>query len=81
MDDELHSVSDVIQVLGGPSAVARLTGRSNSAPTNWKADGKFPPATFIRLSAELERLGCHASPSLWGMDEPLAHDPKGARPE
>jgi predicted SpoU family rRNA methylase len=67
----LDSVDAVIEALGGPMAVVRLTGRSRQSVTNWRAAGNFPPTTFHVMTTALEAAGRRAAPRLWRMDEPV----------
>lgn len=69
---ELHSAGDVIDALGGSTAVARLTGREGSqAASNWRASNSFPANTFIVLTDALARQGYSAPQALWRMVEPV----------
>lgn len=70
MVQEIDTVAEAIKVLGGTTAVAKMTGRGLQAVSNWKNNGWFPSATFLILSAELERAGYRARPSLWRIEEP-----------
>jgi hypothetical protein len=64
------SARDVIEALGGTTAVAELTGnRFLSAVSNWSKAGAFPPNTYIVLSEALAAKGHEAPVSLWGMKE------------
>lgn len=65
--DELLTASDVIDALGGTSKVARLTGRSMQAVSNWRERGAFPAETFLLLGDALGKAGRTAPASLWGM--------------
>ncbi len=62
-------VADVIETLGGPTAVGKLVGRSPQSVVNWRAANRIPPDTFLILQAELRSLGKVAPPALWGMRE------------
>jgi hypothetical protein len=66
----LQTASEVIDACGGPKAVATLTNSSIQAVCNWRGTGRLAPRTFLVLSAELERRGVSANPSLWGMQQP-----------
>lgn len=68
--DELSTTVDVIEELGGTSAVASLTGRTYNAAFNWRSFSRFPSNTYIVMSRELQRRGKQAPASLWGMVEP-----------
>ena len=64
---ELSTTAEVIDALGGISAVARLTSRKYSAAFNWKNFVKFPADTYVVMQAALGAAGCAAPASLWGM--------------
>jgi hypothetical protein len=65
---ELHTATDVIQALGGSTAVSRLTGRRISAVSNWKSFQRFPANTFIIMKDALRERGLGAPDWLWGMN-------------
>lgn len=68
---ELTSAGDVIEALGGPTAVARLTDRQASqVVSNWKTANSFPPNTFLVLTTALRERGLRAPAALWRMVEP-----------
>jgi hypothetical protein len=67
---QLDTVDAVIEALGGPAAVARLTSRSRQQVTNWRAAGTFSPTTFLVMTTALDAIGLRAAPRLWRMDEP-----------
>ena len=64
--NQLAVAADVIDALGGVSAVAELTQTSYRAAHNWKARGQFPAKSYALMKRELERLGYAADDSLWG---------------
>lgn len=66
---ELARTVDVIEVLGGTDAVARLTGRKYSAAFNWRSFETFPPDTFVIMQRALRDAGHTAPDSLWRMVE------------
>lgn len=68
----LDTVDAVIEALGGPMAVVRLTGRSRQNVTNWRIAGNFSSTTFLVMTTALEAAGHRAAPRLWRMDEPVA---------
>jgi len=62
----LTDFEDVIAVLGGVVAVARLTGRSASAVCNWRNEGeRFPAAFFPLIQSALQEEKCLASKRLF----------------
>lgn len=65
---ELQTVAEVVETLGGNPAVAGLTGKKgDSAVSNWKKRGSFPPATYAILKSALEAHNATAPDSLWRM--------------
>jgi predicted SpoU family rRNA methylase len=66
MFEELKSVQEVVERLGGNMAVASITGsRHSSAVSNWKKLGKFPPKTYFGLKAALQERSLDAPDDLW----------------
>ena len=65
----LTTLSEVIDALGGPSAVAKLTGTKLPAVSNWQQFGRFPAKTYLVMSNALKLHGKVASSALWGMKE------------
>lgn len=67
---KLTSIELVIKELGGPEAVAELTGRASiSAVPNWKLRKSFPTNTYALMKAALAERGCTAPGTLWDMPE------------
>ena len=65
---ELKSAREVVNVLGGAAAVARLAKVNIRSASRWQAkDGRFPAKTYPLLMAELEQLGHSAPASLWSI--------------
>lgn len=64
---ELTSTKQVVDELGGLSAVAALTGSKYKTVWMWQSSGAFPAKTFLVLTAELRKRGKSAPASLWGM--------------
>jgi len=60
----LQSADEVIDVLGGPSEVARLTGVGASAVVNWRTRG-IAPDKFLLVREALKRIGLEASPEVF----------------
>jgi hypothetical protein len=69
MAKHLKSAREVVDALGGPTAISRMIeGIGTTAPWNWYERG-LPPETYVVLTAELLKRGLIASPSLWKMRE------------
>jgi hypothetical protein len=70
--DELHTVSAVVDALGGTGAVAVLTrSKWTSAVSNWRRDNAFPPKTYATIKAALKARGLDAPDALWKMESAL----------
>jgi hypothetical protein len=68
MPHELTSTASVMDVLGGTSKVAELTGRTYPAAYNWRSFETFPSDTYVALQAALRAKRKYSAPdSLWGM--------------
>lgn len=74
----LTNADQVIDALGGTSAVAALTGRGLSAVSNWRKSGRIATETFLIFDAALKAKSCKASPALWGLPETVAKPSKRA---
>lgn len=69
--DELHTTSEVMDALGGNTAVAELVGSNNKAVWNWRGFDTFPSNTYVAMTAALNARGKTAPASLWGMKLPV----------
>lgn len=69
--DQLSTTREVMDALGGTSAVAKLTGRTYSAAFNWLILKTFPANTYVALTDALAEKGKTAPASLWGMKQPV----------
>lgn len=65
--EHLATTSVIITALGGNGAVARLTGSTAKAVSNWKALGAFPWRTQLTITSALNERGYSAPPELWGI--------------
>lgn len=67
----INSADEVIDRLGGNSAVARMfePPLTPNAVGNWRDRG-LPPETFWTLTGALNSKNLYAPPSLWKMREP-----------
>lgn len=69
---ELSTTAEVMDVLGGTTAVAALTGRKYDAAWNWKTFKHFPPDTYLVMAGALMAKGYTAPTTLWRMVQPEA---------
>lgn len=67
---ELSTTAEVMEALGGISAVMQLTSSKYNAVHNWQSFPKFPSNTYVAMTNALREKGFHAPASLWGMKEP-----------
>jgi hypothetical protein len=67
---ELLTTSDVIDELGGNSAVSALTGSKPKAVSMWRTAGRFPWKTEMPIIEALRDRNKTAPRSLWGMKAP-----------
>jgi hypothetical protein len=54
-------------VESGNVAVARITGRTSTAVSNWRRFETFPSNTYVALTNALAEIGEDAPASLWAM--------------
>lgn len=63
----LHTTAEVIETLGGPACVSKLTGAAYKGCWGWQHEPTFPSRYYVVMTHELKLKGFRASPSLWGM--------------
>lgn len=68
--EDLATVDEVFDALGGIDAVADLTSSKPKAVLNWKYFKHFPSRTYLAMTAELKKRGKRAPATLWKMTEP-----------
>jgi len=64
---ELMTLDEVLEELGGTQGAAQLTGLHPNAVKNWRTYGHFPAKTYLVMIEELARRRKSAPRSLWGM--------------
>jgi hypothetical protein len=65
---KLSNASQVMEALGGPERVVKLTKSTRQAVWNWYGYFEaFPPDTYVVMMRELARRGATAPPHLWKM--------------
>ena len=62
----LQSTSEVIDALGGLTAVAALTGAAYKLVSGWRNARRFPSRYFLVMTWALKKKRLVAPPSLWG---------------
>lgn len=78
MTYDINSVHELVECLGGDTAVAREFGISQPAVANWKARGEIGSGWHLRLLAWAARIGKSVNPVVFGMNE-AEFAPLGAR--
>ena len=69
-DDQITTVREVVDALGGPSSVAMWLGLEHaSAVSNWIKLGCIPAGWHLRIFLELLRLGYQVDPVLFGLTD------------
>lgn len=66
----LTTVAEVLEALGGTSAVAAIVGSKYSSIWMWKKSPTLPTRTYLILKEALEEKGLSAPSTLWGMLDP-----------
>jgi hypothetical protein len=61
------NTTGIIKALGGPGAVAKLTGSEASAVANWQKFDHFPSRFYVVMLDALHERGLQAPARLWGM--------------
>lgn len=57
------TVSEVIDALGGTLAAAEIFGVTMPAVSNWRAEGKFPPARHLQVYEICQERGIKYHPT------------------
>ena len=70
MAEQLKTTSEVMDALGGNSAVAEITGSTVKAVWNWRGFETFPSNTYVAMTEALLQKGMSAPATLWGMKLP-----------
>lgn len=70
----LKTASEVIDALGGTSAVRRMTRRNfDQAVSNWRRADRIPCSTFLVMQHALKKHGHTARPEIWGIRSVANH--------
>ncbi len=70
MVQQITTIRDLIDALGGPTVIAEWAGYEHpSAVSNWEARGNIPSGLHMRLSLEARRRGLVISPEeIFGLE-------------
>ena len=80
MTANLSTIDDLIDALGGDTAVSEWLGISQPAVANWKARREIPPGWHLRILARLKAERMTADPAIFGLTEQEARELFGPRP-
>ena len=69
MQYDINTIDELIDELGGGSAVGRWLGITPEAVSMWKARGNIAPGWHMRLAAAVGRKGKTINPEVFGMTE------------
>lgn len=64
---DINTIPELIEALGGDTAVARWLGISQPAVAQWKARGAIATGWHMRLLAELRRREKSVNPIVFGL--------------
>ena len=67
MSEELKSIDDLIEALGGTFAVSDWLEVSPSAISNWRSRNEIPGAWHLKLYLETTKRGHQLEPKIFGM--------------
>ena len=70
MSKHLATIDELIEALGGTSAVSRWLGVGASAVSNWRTRNELPGGWHLRLYLEAMRRGIEVEPGLFGVSGP-----------
>ncbi len=73
----LSTIDDVIDEMGGPTAIAAWLNISQSAVSNWRIRNEIPMGWHYRLARHAERLGMRIDDAVFNLDP---NDPKAPQP-
>ena len=67
MSEQINSIQEIIDVLGGPTKLALRLGCSQPVVSLWKMRGRIAPAWYVAICELLHEAGKTAPPKLFGM--------------
>lgn len=69
MSNLIETIDDLIDELGGTTAVAKRCDIAPEAVSNWKRRGQIATGWHMRLAADVKRKGKMIHPDVFGMSE------------
>jgi hypothetical protein len=63
----IRSVSELVEVLGGPTAVGRIVGRKPAAVCQWRA-ATIPPEHYLVVREACKERGFYVPTTLFGFE-------------
>ncbi len=64
----LKSVSEVVDALGGPSALGARFNIGQSAVSNWNMRGEIPTGWHLRIYLSVKEMGLDIDPEVFGLE-------------
>lgn len=61
----IKTSSEVIDALGGTTAVAKMTNNTLPVVSNWRRTSGLPTNTYILVTHRLKKLKCKATLDCW----------------
>jgi len=68
--NSLTTVDEVIDALGGNTAVRNMMSVSAQAVSNWRKRRRIPPRHYSTMTKALSKIDRSAPPGLWSMTSP-----------
>lgn len=65
----LHTIDELIDFLGGNTALAEMLGIDQSAVSQWKIRRQIGSGWHLRLLSEVRARGADVHPSVFGLSE------------
>lgn len=67
---QIRTAHEVLTVLGPELIdIARKYSVTSQVVYGWRQRGGIPSRYFLRMQADLQRLGYSASPQIWGVED------------
>jgi len=80
MPKRIETVAQLVDALGGTTAVANWLDVVPSTISNWKEHGQIPPGWHLQLYLECQRRELCVAPGLFGIKDDSAEEDPAKRP-